>query len=435
MDWSIYTRMGDLYLFEKRISVAEEVKHYLGKIFYEMTALSPHDWKTYQHMRILAKDKFNFDVVPSHLPSQTLEQGVDILYLLTNLQKYVAGYNYNLHTNVFVEITKDTKQVKTISVNQILQSIKTHGVGILGTAINSIYKFIIKKFSVFSEFLYDDFIHNPLLQEQRFFNNNKEKLNGQYPYERAEKLSKGIKKLGTLGKGNLTFLDKFRQLVTTIGNALGIVRMIRNASLKDNSNLIKFIPKIIDEIRFEDVAGELGLKGETLESCKMFDMAVRLLFKQAQDATDFLRILVKNFDGVFEGAECAHLKLFHILIPTVTLNFVDHVHRGKEKISKKNNKDAFISDDGFALGIAYLLKILDQIEQFIALNWFQHMKEKFDRDIKTLTQRNERLGLAPSNDADQTEDQMSYNRLRSLSKEFEMLNFCVNASQILFKEI
>lgn len=69
--------------------------------------------------------------------------------------------------------------------------------------------------------------------------------------------------------------------MTTIGNALGIVRMIRNASLKDNSNLIKFIPKIIDEIRFEDVAGELGLKGETLESCKMFDMAVRLLFKQA----------------------------------------------------------------------------------------------------------------------------------------------------------
>jgi WASH complex subunit 7 len=109
--------MTDLYLFEKRISVATEVKHYLGKIFYEMTALSPHDWKTYQHMRILAKDKFGFDVVPSHLPSQTLEQGVDILYLLSNIQKYVTSYNYNLHTNIFVEITRDTKQVKTISVN------------------------------------------------------------------------------------------------------------------------------------------------------------------------------------------------------------------------------------------------------------------------------------------------------------------------------
>ncbi len=146
--------------------------------------------------------------------------------------------------------------------------------------------------------------------------------------------------------------------------------MIRNASLKDNSNLIKFIPKIIEETKFEDVASELGLKGETLEACKMFDMSVRLLFKQEEDATDFLRILVKNFEGVFEGENCAHLKLFHLMIPSLTLNFIEYVIRGKDKIFKRNNKDAFISDDGFALGIAYLLKTLDLIGGFDSLNWF-----------------------------------------------------------------
>ena len=71
--------------------------------------------------------------------------------------------------------------------------------------------------------------------------------------------------------------------------------MIRNASLKDNSNLVKYIPKIIDDVRFEDIASDLGIKGETLEACRMFDHSVRLLFKQATDATDFLRILVRNF--------------------------------------------------------------------------------------------------------------------------------------------
>ena len=146
--------------------------------------------------------------------------------------------------------------------------------------------------------------------------------------------------------------------------------MIRNASLKDNSNLVKFIPKIIDDIRFEDVAAELGLKGETLEACKMFDMSVRLLFRQAAEATDFLRILVKNFEGMFDGDDCAHLRLFHIMIPPLSLNFVEHVQRGKDKVFKKNNKDAFLSDDGFALGVAYLLKILGQIEAFEGLNWF-----------------------------------------------------------------
>lgn len=138
--------------------------------------------------------------------------------------------------------------------------------------------------------------------------------------------------------------------------------MIRNASLKDNSNLIKFIPQIMDNIIFEDVAKELGIKGETMEAAKMFDMSIRLLFKQAQDANDYLRMMVQQFEGVFENEECAHLKLFYIIIPPVILNYIENLQKSKDKIFKKNNKDAFISDDGFPLGIAYLLKILDQTD-------------------------------------------------------------------------
>lgn len=81
--------------------------------------------------------------------------------------------------------------------------------GILGTVVNTFFKFLVKKLNILSEFLFDEFIHNPLLQEQRYFLKHKEKLNGRYPYERAEKISKLIKKLGTL-KGGLTYLDKFR---------------------------------------------------------------------------------------------------------------------------------------------------------------------------------------------------------------------------------
>ena len=160
--------------------------------------------------------------------------------------------------------------------------------------------------------------------------------------------------------------------------------MIRNASLKDNSNLIKYIPKQLDEIKFEDIAAELGIKLETMEACKMFDMSIRLLRDQAGDATDFLRRIGKNFEGVFDDAECAHLKLFYIIIPPLTLNYIDYIKKGTEKILKQNNKDAFISEDGFPLGLAYLLKILNQIELFEGLNWFTHMKAKFKKDMKAI---------------------------------------------------
>ena len=42
-----------------------------------------------------------------------------------------------------------------------------------------------------------------------------------FPYERADRFRLDIKKLGM--DGNLTFLDKFRLLVTEIGNAMGYV--------------------------------------------------------------------------------------------------------------------------------------------------------------------------------------------------------------------
>ena len=124
-------------------------------------------------MRVLAKEKFGMDLVKSHLPSQQLEQGIDILQLLRDLGKYVSKYNYNLHTQTMIETTTETKQIKTIGVNQMVYSIKTHGIGVMGTVVNTFYKFLVKKLNIFNEFLYDDFISNPLMQEQRYYKKKK----------------------------------------------------------------------------------------------------------------------------------------------------------------------------------------------------------------------------------------------------------------------
>ena len=133
--------------------------------------------------------------------------------LLRELNKYTSKYSYNIHQQVFIETTVETKQIKTIGVNQMLFSIKTHGVGVLGTVVNVFYKFLVKKLNMFNEFLYDEYIHNPLMQEQRWYRKNKDKVNNLYPYERAEKMSRTIKKLGRTQSG-IWYIDKFRQLVT-----------------------------------------------------------------------------------------------------------------------------------------------------------------------------------------------------------------------------
>lgn len=53
--------------------------------------------------------------------------------------------------------------------------------------------------------------------------------------------------------------------------------MIKNASLKDNQNLLKFIPSFLTDFDFETLAEELAIGGETMEAVKMFDLSVQLM--------------------------------------------------------------------------------------------------------------------------------------------------------------
>jgi WASH complex subunit 7 len=261
-----------------------------------------------------------------------------------------------------------------------------------------------------------------------------------YPYERAEQMSRNIKRLGTTKQG-VSYLDKFRQLITQIGNTLGYVRMIRSASLKDNSNLVKYLPEIVNKIRFEQVAEELGISGETMDSLKILDLCIRNLFKQKDDAGDYLRMIVKNFDGLTEQENTKHLKLFYLLIPPLTLSFTESLQKGNEVLnSKQKNVGGFISDDGFALGVAYLLKILGQVEKFASLNWFESMEKKLEMDLVQADLREKKIkedlnNLHMAYEEQKLDAEMSRRRISRMQRQFEMLSFSFSASQILFKEI
>lgn len=67
-----------------------------------MTALSPKDFCTYEQMRILAHDKLGIEVAPSHLPTQQLDQGIDIMLLMQKTEQFVRDYHYNLYQQVFI---------------------------------------------------------------------------------------------------------------------------------------------------------------------------------------------------------------------------------------------------------------------------------------------------------------------------------------------
>jgi WASH complex subunit 7 len=66
------------------------------------------------------------------------------------------------------------------------------------------------------------------------------------------------------------------------------------------------------------------------------------------------------------------------------LNFVEHSISCKEKLNKKNKIGAAFTDDGFVMGLAFILKLLDQYHDFDSLHWFQSVRDKYVKDKVSL---------------------------------------------------
>lgn len=428
-----YLSVRPLIIFESIFNVKTYVEDYLNRIFYDMTTLNLNDWKTYQQMRVLAKTKFNLNLHDVHLPSQTLEQGVDILFILRNMVTFVQQYNYNLHSQIFIEVTKDSNYVTVIGVQQILNSLCTHGIGIINTIVNKTYQFLVNRIKTITQFIMDEYIKSSLMLEKRYWLDYKEKINNKYPYERADALCNDIKNL--LKTNDLTLIDKLRNFISQMGNALGFIRTLRTALMEYNSQNLKFFS---NNKTYEDLLKHV--KGMNIEdpnvnnifmnTTKIFSDTLNLLDQNKQNNINYLTLLINSLENVFTNQNIPDIDLFFYLIPAVTINYVENLIVAKDKIFKKNIKEAFFCDDGFVLGMSYLLKVFKQENSFDSLHWFQSVIEKLDNDAKQFsnnkTKKNTQDEILQQN--------MSLRKITTYKNEFELLYYTYNTAMIAFND-
>ncbi|KYQ93354.1 hypothetical protein DLAC_06026 [Tieghemostelium lacteum] len=420
-----------LRFFDKTIDIKSRIEHYLDMTFYNLNTVALFDWKTYAEMKNMAFYKYNLNLLEVHLPGATLEQGLDVLEIMRNIHIFVSKYNYNLNNQIFIQRSSTSKTLNTINITHISNSIRTHGIGIMNTTVNFAFQFLKQKFAVFSEFLFDDQIKSRLYKNLKYFRENKEQLDNMYPFELVTELERDIRQISTSEQG-ITFLDHFRILITHIGNTMGYIRLVKSGGLHYCSNAIKFVPDLKKIPKFEDLVKKAELSPETVDSSVYLDEVVSNLSANVSEGTEYFKMLVNVFASEFRSISNSHLKHFYIIVPALTANFVDHMINSKDKLYKKSKsigaESLQFTDDGFAIGVAYILKLLDQNKEFDSLHWFERMQKKCQDDQKRL------LSEAQSRGVKEDQNHLAIKKVNSYQTEFELFKYSFSGSRIFFKD-
>ena len=375
-DMSRFFTVGEVRLLDEVIDLKWQVGHYLDLNFYNLNTVALHDWRVYAEMRNLALEKYNLHLTEVYLPGTShYSENLDILEIMRNIHIFVTRYNYNMNTQLFIERVTDQKHITTLNTSHVADSLRTHGTGVMNTTINFTYQFLVRKFKIVSEFLFDDHIKSKLIKLYRSFRDTKHETNSRFSYDAAERFNREVKKLGVSSDGS-TFIDHFRRQVTEIGNALGYVRMVRSGGLQYMSANAQFCIDLNERVAFEEEVRAEGITtASTLDAARNLDSVIRNLIAQFTSESNYFSVLVAIFEPVLNSPEQKHLQNLYLILPSLFLNYIDNLRSMKEKLKTQSGRQEVAwTDDGFVLGVAYLLRVLHLDALYDSLHWFDSVK-------------------------------------------------------------
>jgi WASH complex subunit 7 len=118
------------------------------------------------------------------------------------------------------------------------------------------------------------------------------------------------------------------------------------------------------------------------------DDVIGTLARNFSEGSDYFKVLVSVFQEVLMSGDHAHLDNFYMIIPALCLSWVDASYQAKNFMLKANRvRDTYYTDDGFAVGLAYIMAILKQESKFDSLHWFNSITTRLQNDAKALEEK------------------------------------------------
>ncbi|CAL9111779.1 unnamed protein product [Musa textilis] len=437
---SWYLQIKPLLLPSKLIDISSLVGSYLSSAFYNHSTMSTYDRKIYLEMQLLAGLKYGLLLDDIHYVGNSVAHNIDINEIVQDLHAFVENYSYNIYNQVFIENVpkgQNKKNLRLIGVEDIECSIAIHSLSRICKASDSVSQFLKQMFTILSQLLQDKFWTGSS-KEHIFLKNDKE-LTNEYPFWQQPEPRFALGKLA-LGDIGVSFLEQLQFIMSKIGNALGLMRILQTGSSRHCCNISRFT---ID-MSFAESYLKLGFDGEILTAGRMVDKAIVENYEPDARIKSFSSFIT-TFIEEHEFSKDHNMKDLFQMFPSVIINLVNTRVRHKDKLLVKEHDSGITLYmlDSFLMGIAFSLKVLGQERSFDELNWFACTRKSLEDRICSLEGSSKveengkvgsslaRLNLWRQSSSIPVEIQKDLDECKRYQKEIEFIEHVLNISRTL----
>ncbi|DBB01020.1 TPA: hypothetical protein ACH3X1_000922 [Trebouxia sp. C0004] len=423
MDVNPLLEVDKLVLSTRVVDIRSYIAQRLTASFCSHTAVSPHDWQTYEEMRILALDKHHLRLGAIDLPTQAPDQRVDVQAVIHDLPAFVSSFDYSLVSQTFLQqpaAAGRTAHLDTLSIQHTAEALQVHGCSLLDQAQEAVTKLVTGHMQELCEVLSQQEVVTVLeaaqaairasadaegqglaaLQQQDQSQQQQdqsqasdsmrqdtdasahtsapdaapsscgssdkhrvwlEDLSDAQLVEHAQMVQAGLQQQ-QLAEAQQSCLDCVAGLLTGIGNALGLLRSLHHGAQQYQWDLAQYSESISEP--------KIG-SGKQFQRHGDTGEAILDVLAHAQDA-DVQKSLPAAFLQVAAAA---------------TLSAADHGVQGKEQATRRSRTlpdDAQMFADGFVVGLSFALQALGQQEQFGNLQWWRALLKYHDQQEQNL---------------------------------------------------
>ena len=145
-----------------------------------------------------------------------------------------------------------------------------------------------------------------------------------------------------------------------------------------------------------------------------------------ENEINYLLLLVSAFSESINTEKIPYIDLFAFLLPPLIITFIDTAINAKDNLLKKNKSEecSYFSDDGFIMGMCYLLKLFMADKKFESLNWFPSVIQFY----------NNKKGDKKTDKYTGGIDTLNEREISSYKEQFELQYYTYTSASLLFTD-